>query len=229
MTYKRVLALALVLLPVSVRPTLAAIRLGAPFGEHMVLQHGVPVAIWGTGCPGGDTVRVSIAGQSVTAKSDWAGRWMVLLAPIQAGGPYQMNIEIGGTGPLVISSAANSSGGAEINDVLVGEIVFATGKSNGTTGATALKSTMKAPPGDRTSAPAAHPYAWILEYKYAERGGDEVQTDAGERWLVASPIVTSSESRNRYSYALEMYNKLHMPIGVIDSSVGSVCSGPECL
>lgn len=229
MIYKRVIALALVLLPVSVCPALGAIRLGAPFGEHMVLQHDVPVAIWGTGCPGGDTVRVSIAGQSVTAKSDWAGRWMVQLAPIHAGGPYQLNIEIGGTGPLVPSSAANSSGGVEINDVLVGEIVFASRESEATAGATTSSSTITAVPGDGTSAAGAHPYAWIREYKYAERGGDEVQTDAGERWLVASPIVTSSGSLNRYSYALKMYNKLHMPIGVIDSSVGSVCSAPDCL
>jgi sialate O-acetylesterase len=108
----------------------AAITLPSPFGEHMVLQQGVPVPIWGAGCPGGDNVTVSIAGQSVTTRSDWAGKWMVQLAPMKAGGPYQMLIEIGGMGPLIPSSAANSRGGVELNDVLIGDVWLAAGPSD---------------------------------------------------------------------------------------------------
>jgi hypothetical protein len=77
---------------------LPAVTLAAPFGDHMVLQQGVPVPIWGSGCPGGDSVKVNIAGQTVNAKSDWSGKWAVTLAPMKAGGPYQLLIQVGGSG-----------------------------------------------------------------------------------------------------------------------------------
>src|SRR5271154_1673859 len=115
MTYQRLFT-AVVLLLWFCLPGMAAVRLAAPFGEHMVLQQGVPVPIWGTGAPGGDTVRVSMAGQSVTAKSDWQGRWLVVLLPMKAGGPFQMLVQVGGYGPLIASSAANVRGGLELND-----------------------------------------------------------------------------------------------------------------
>jgi hypothetical protein len=55
---------------------------------------------------------------------------MVQLAPMKAGGPYQMLIEIGGMGPLIPSSAANSRGGVELNDVLIGDVWLAAGPSD---------------------------------------------------------------------------------------------------
>jgi hypothetical protein len=83
------------------------IRMASPFGEHMVLQQGVPVPIWGTGCPGGENVAVSIAGQNASARCDWSGKWIVYLAPMKGGGPYQLLIHIGAT--RVIPSPAATS------------------------------------------------------------------------------------------------------------------------
>src|SRR3974390_526566 len=106
------------------------VRLGAPFGDHMVLQHDAPIVLWGTGCPGGAPIKVYIAGQTAWTRSDWQGRWQLPLKPMKPGGPYQLLIEIGGAGPLVPSPAANSRGGAELNDVMIGEVVLASSLTN---------------------------------------------------------------------------------------------------
>ena len=33
-------------------PATAEVKLASPFGDHMVLQHGRPVPVWGTAAPG---------------------------------------------------------------------------------------------------------------------------------------------------------------------------------
>jgi sialate O-acetylesterase len=214
MNFKSILAAVIILLAISVSPIMAAVRLGTPFGEHMVLQQGVPVPIWGTGAPGGDTVNVSIAGQNVTAKSDWEGRWMVILAPMKAGGPSQMLIQIGGYGPLIPSSAANSRGGAELNDVVIGEVRQMPPQSS------AMGSSAK----NRDSENAAASSAWIRVFKSPARA-DDLQTAASGQWTVALPGAVSNYSAASYAFALDLYNKLHVPIGVIESP-GTNSAGP---
>ena len=209
MTDKRVLSAAVLLLLLSVQPGMAAIRLAAPFGEHMVLPQGVSVPIWGSGAPGGDTVRVSIAGQSVTAKSDWAGRWMVILAPMKAGGPYQMLIEIGGMGPVVPSSAANSRGGVELNDVVIGEVRVAPWQS-GPAAATAKRGSPDA---------AGTPSSWIRVFKIPARA-DGSPTAAPARWTVALAGAVGNYSGPSYAFARELYKQMRVPIGIIESPAG---------
>ena len=205
MTQRRLVALAIVLLLWS-GCAAAAIQLGAPFGEHMVLPQGVPVTIWGTGCPGGDTVRVSIAGQSVTAKSDWVGRWTVQLAPLKAGGPYQMLIEVGGYGPVIPSPAANARGGAELNDVLVGEVVPAS----------SLSEKLATEHSVGAIGSGAHPYAWIRVYRSPVRT-EVARGNITARWSVVSDDPAARDREHTLSLARELYNKLHVPIGVIDT------------
>jgi sialate O-acetylesterase len=174
-----------------------AIQLAPQFGEHMVLQQGVPFAIWGGGCPGGDTVKVSIAGQSVTATSDWDGQWIVHFAPIKAGGPYQMLIEVGGYGPIIPNPAATTKGGAELNDVLVGEIVLASSLAQRVESTAASGG-----PGD-----VAHPYAWVRVYG----------AGVNARWGVVSASAAASGRDQVLALARELYNKLQVPIGVVDT------------
>ena len=210
LTQKRFIAVVIVLTTFTSLGK-AAVRLAAPFGEHMVLQQGVVVPIWGTGAPGGDTVRVSFDGQSVTTHSDWEGRWLVNLSPMKAGGPYQMMIEVGGLGPIVPSSAANSRGGAELNDVVVGEVRVLPsaygGAVNQASGATT--STQQWQPILRESTEA--PSAWIRIFESSNQTG---------HWRVQSIDSAAGGSADAYSYARQLYKQLHVPVGVIENSTG---------
>ena len=69
----------------------AAIKLPALISDHMVLQQGVPVRIWGSADPG-ESVRVEFQGQTVTGKAAENGKWVVWLKPLSAAGPLEMNV-----------------------------------------------------------------------------------------------------------------------------------------
>src|SRR5436305_12067878 len=92
-----------------------AVKLPALISDHMVLQQGMPVRIWGTADPG-ETVRVDFQWQTVSAKAGANGKWAAWLTPLVAAGPLSMNI----TGANAIT----------IKDVLVGEVWLGSGQSN---------------------------------------------------------------------------------------------------
>ena len=97
----------------STLPTSAAVKLGLPFSDHMVLQREKPVAVWGTADPD-ERVAVSFAGQTVETTADARGEWRVNLKPMPASKTPRM-------------LAAND---VKVQDVLVGEVWFAGGQSN---------------------------------------------------------------------------------------------------
>ncbi len=86
------------------------------FSDHMVLQRDMPVPIWGRAAPGAD-ISVKFAGQTKEARTDAAGRWMVKLDPLKAGGPFELEVSDG-------------SKTTRFTDVLVGEVWFGSGQSN---------------------------------------------------------------------------------------------------
>ncbi|HUW19250.1 MAG TPA: sialate O-acetylesterase [Sedimentisphaerales bacterium] len=84
-------------------------------GDHMVLQCGMAVPVWGTAEPG-EEVTVTFDGQSKKTKADFSGRWMTMLDPLKVGKPRAMTI----AGKNTIT----------FNDVLVGEVWVCSGQSN---------------------------------------------------------------------------------------------------
>ena len=56
----------------------ADVRLPKIFGNHMVLQQGQPVPVWGWADPG-EAVTVSFAGQEKSATADDSGSWKLAL------------------------------------------------------------------------------------------------------------------------------------------------------
>src|SRR3954447_13386305 len=80
----------LLLLPLA-GPLPAAVKLPSVISDHMVLQQGMPVRIWGSADPG-ETVRVDFQGQSVSAKAAANGKWEAWLKPLSVAGPLEMNI-----------------------------------------------------------------------------------------------------------------------------------------
>ena len=92
---------------------LAAVQLASPFSDHMVLQRGRPVPVWGTGTPG-EAVSVEFAGQRLDATVDANGRWRVDLAPM----------------PACKTGRDLTAGGVTVKDVLVGEVWLCAGQSN---------------------------------------------------------------------------------------------------
>jgi len=101
----------------------AAVRLASPFNDHMVLQRGRPVPVWGVAEPNAD-VSVTFAGQAVRTVADKAGCWRVTLASMPASKESR----------TLSVTAADRSGerrsAASVADVLVGEVWIVSGQSN---------------------------------------------------------------------------------------------------
>jgi len=105
------------LLAGSVRHASAEVRLAGIFADHMVLQRGQPVQIWGWANKDAK-VRVEFADQTTKASTAADGTWIVTLKPLKANTEGQ---------PLRVVSGEQT---VVINDVLVGEVWHASGQSN---------------------------------------------------------------------------------------------------
>lgn len=87
------------------------------FGDHMVLQRGMLVPVWGT-AEAGSTVTVRFAGQKHKTKTSKAGQWRVVLNSMKASAKSR--------------KMAIASGAAVLSfeDILVGEVWLCSGQSN---------------------------------------------------------------------------------------------------
>ena len=94
----------------------ADVKLSPLFADHMVLQQGAPVPVWGT-ADAGEQVTVSAGDQNATATAGADGKWVVKIGPLAAGG-QPLELKISGKNTLTIK------------DVLVGEVWVCSGQSN---------------------------------------------------------------------------------------------------
>ena len=184
----------------------AAVKLGMPFADHMVLQREKPVAVWGTAEPG-EKVTVTFAGQSAEVVADAKGDWRVNLKPMPASKEGR-------------TLAAND---VKVQDVLVGEVWFAGGQSN-----------MGVPlvwvdprHGDEKGAMIAQ-YVKRPFVRFARHGASwqaKPVRDGTVAWKELNfENVKSGDGDGRRSYgfsavayyfALELYNELDVPIGIL--------------
>jgi len=174
-----------------------AVKLPALISDHMVLQQGVPVRIWGTADPG-ESVRVEFQGQAISTKSAANGKWAAWLKPLAAAGPLEMTI-----------AASNT---IAIQDVLVGEVWLGSGQSNMEF---ALANAVNH---DEEIAHANYPLIHLFHVKkvVAEQPADDVVGT----WQVCSPETIRSFSAVEYFFGRDLYHDLHVPMGLIESDWG---------
>lgn len=112
------LALALTALPAAAQTpaTPPPPLLHAMFQDHAVLQRDRPISLWGRAAPG-ESVRLTLAGNSAEAKAGKDGIWRATLPALAAGGPYAL---VATTGPRTQT----------VGDVLIGDVWLCSGQSN---------------------------------------------------------------------------------------------------
>ncbi len=93
----------------------AAVRMPQIFQNNMVLQRDKPITIWGWSTAG-EQVTVQLNADRKTTFADKAGKWLLVLDAIPAGGPYTLAIT--GTNNL------------QYNNVLIGDVWICGGQSN---------------------------------------------------------------------------------------------------
>ncbi len=175
----------------------ADVKLPAVFSDHLVLQRDAVVPVWGWADPG-ETVTVSIAGQSQTAPTGADGKWVVKLAKLSAGEPTTLTVK----GRNTIT----------IQDVLVGEVWLGSGQSNM---AMAVKDAK-----DFEQEKVAANFPRIRMFKEESVAAETAQTVGKGVWLVCSPETVGGFSAALYFFGRELHQVLGAPVGMINSSVG---------
>ncbi len=173
----------------------AAVTLPAVFSDHMVLQSGKPVPVWGTADANSD-VSVAIAGQKKTAKADASGQWSLKLDALTASSEPQT---------LTI-------GDKTINDVLVGEVWLGSGQSNMAMAVQSAK--------DYPASQAAANVPLIRMFTEGSAAAVTAQSQGKGTWVICSPETVGRFSATAYFFGRNVYDVLKLPVGLINSSVG---------
>ena len=175
------------------------------FTDNMVLQQQRTVPVWGTGTPGAVVSLRASWGKAAVAKVDSAGAWQAGIATPKAGGPFTLEVVIGDS--LIA-----------LRNVMVGEVWLCSGQSN-------MEMPLQGWPPNTFIDSAAS------EIRNATTGDIRLFTvpraasiiplaDCEGRWAECSPATVSGFSATAYFFGRSLYQKLHVPIGLIHSSWG---------
>lgn len=182
-------------------PSLLLAKLNVPhfFSDHMVLQRERAAAIWGKADAGAE-VTVSFKGKTATAKAAADGKWK---AQIETGSADAKGAV------LTISAGADK---IEIQDVLVGEVWFASGQSN-------MYYTMnRSPEYAGLIAESNHPALRMFNAPLVTAAED--QDDIDGVWAASTPETVPSFSAVAFFFARKLHLELGVPVGVIKSAWG---------
>jgi sialate O-acetylesterase len=168
------------------------------FTDHMVLQKGVILPVWGTADPGGK-VSVSINGQKKTDVVLQDSTWRIDLDPMEYGGPYQMQI----IGAETIA----------LENVVVGEVWVASGQSNMQW--TVARSNNQ----EEEIAAAQYPNIRLFQHERVLNWKPQTKVSC-DGWQVCSPETIEEFSAVAYFFGRHLNQELDVPIGIIHTSWG---------
>jgi sialate O-acetylesterase len=193
----------------------ADVKLPAIFGDHMVLQEGAKLPVWGTADPN-EAVTVTVGGDTGHATADGSGKWRVELKPLKVSAT-----------PVTVTVKGKNT--VTFSDVLVGEVWVCSGQSNMEFG---IGNDVK---GKDTIAQATDPairlflvpHATSLEPKSdigpVAPGPGQEQTG---KWQVCSPATLGAKwgwngfSAVGYYFGREIHQATGKPVGLIGTYWG---------
>jgi sialate O-acetylesterase len=166
----------------------AEVTMPPVFGDHMVLQQGVTLPVWGFASPG-EKISLGFAGRYLETVADASGRWRLTMRPL----PASLTPEV-----MVI----NGSNRIEIRDVIVGDVWICAGEGN-----------MEMPLAQSdTRLAASLPEDSALRCYVAE--GESGHRGRGH-WEICSRGNTSLFSAVGYFFARDIRATRRIPIGMI--------------
>lgn len=176
----------------------AQLRLPHYFSDNMVVQRETLVPIWGWASPK-EKITVTFHHQKIKTTADTLGQWTIYLQPELAGGPYTLTVKGKQTRTLT--------------NVLVGDVWFAGGQSNMEW--RVYQSDNYKEERERADFPA------IRHIKIQHDINTVPQHDVlPSNWAICTQDVVGDFSGVGYYFAKEIYQKTHIPIGILNVSWG---------
>jgi sialidase-1 len=189
------------------------LSLARPFGDHMVIQVNQPIRIWGNAKPNVQ-VNADFLDQSKSTQADEKGNWQLA---------FSSHNEYERSGKELIVSAGSER--IVLQNILVGEVWFCAGQSN------MEWELRKSTQGKLAIANSDDPLLRLHNCPGGARGGSGTYDESRMRrlwpedfsqghWQVASQDSASSFSAVGYYFAKRLREKLDVPVGLINVSVG---------
>ncbi len=181
-------------------PAFGQVRLPKLVGDGMVLQRNTDARLWGWAKPGED-VTIRFLGKTYSTVTKENGHWSVMLSPMNAGGPYSMQID--------------ASNHIVLNNIMIGDVWVCSGQSNMQLPMIRVRLKYR-----ELIAKSDNPNIreFIVPNMYNFEGPQK-DLHYGQ-WESANPWSILRWSAVSYFFARNLWEKYHVPIGLINSSVG---------
>jgi sialate O-acetylesterase len=166
----------------------------------MILQRDAAIKIWGWASKS-EKIAIKFNGRSYKTRADANGNWFVLLSPMKAGGPYTMDIAAGNK--------------ISLKDILIGDVWICSGQSNMVHQMNIHDVTYAKDIAEANDPQIRH--FWIPTLTNLQGPQDDLPTG---HWKSAIGDDVRPFSAVAYFFAKKVYEKYHVPIGLINASVG---------
>jgi len=176
------------------------IRLPRLVRDSMILQRDANIKIWGWAAKD-EKISVKFNNKTYKTKADADGNWLVMLSPMKAGGPYAM--DIAGKNKIILK------------EILIGDVWFCSGQSNMVHQMNIHDVTYAKDIAEANYSQIRH--FWISTLTNLQGPQNDLPTGY---WKWANPEDVRPFSAVAYFFARKIYEKYHVPIGLINASVG---------
>jgi sialate O-acetylesterase len=176
------------------------VRLPRLIRDSMILQRDAKIKIWGW-ASAGEKVQVKFNGKTSKTTTADDGTWSIILPPMKAGGPYTMTID--GNNHLVIGN------------IFLGDVWICSGQSNMVHQMDLHSIRYAKEINEANYAEIRH--FWIPTLTDMNGPHDDLPTGY---WKSANPQDVLQFSAVAYFFAKTIYEQYHVPIGLINASVG---------
>jgi sialate O-acetylesterase len=176
------------------------VRLPKLISDGMVLQRDANVKIWGWAASN-ERITLSFNNSTYETIANDSGEWEVKLAKSPAGGPYTLTI--------------NASNTISITDILVGDVWICSGQSNMELNMKRVSPIYGSEIADSQNNDIRY---FAVPQKYNFNAPQQDITSGV--WKSANPENVLNFSATAYFFARELYDKYHVPIGLINASLG---------
>jgi len=166
------------------------------FSDHMVLEQGREIHVWGKADPV-EPITAILGEHRSNATADAHGNWSLHLPAMPAGGPFILTVR--GKKEILIK------------DVLIGEVWLASGQSN-------MTFSLDGSEGAATEVPKAN-YSQIRLFTVPKKIAVTPQADTlPAHWEICTPDTAKNFSAVAYYFARDIQRRLNVPVGVVESA-----------
>lgn len=178
----------------------AQVRLPRLISDSMILQRDTKLKIWGW-ASADEKVSIYFNNKKYSTTTTENGKWMITLAPMHAGGPFEMQID--------------ASNHCTIKNIMIGDVWVCSGQSNMELSMQRLQDKY---PDIIATANNPNIRQFNVSTKYNFQSAQEDL--ASGSWQTATPQSVLQFTAVGYFFAKTLYEKYHVPVGLIKSTVG---------